>query len=83
MARKNPRYQESTKYGPLGDLTVYVDEDGTSTYVGYAALSSSVSSPVWQIKKIGEAGTLTTVLFADGNNQFDNIWNNRTSLDYF
>ncbi len=47
-------------------------------YVGEALPGSSESSSVWRIKKI----TSTGVLFADGNTNFDNRWDQRASLSY-
>ena len=53
-------------------------------YVGYAIPGSATSSAVWQIRKIDESGSPTTLAlsFADGNQSFDNIWDNRASLSY-
>jgi hypothetical protein len=36
----------------------------------------------WRIKKILTVGAETTILYADGNTAFDNVWNNRTGLSY-
>ncbi len=64
-------------------LIIKVDEvDTQTTYVGYAAPNSTTAVPVWRILKIIVSGSLTTILFADGNNKFDNIWDNRASLSY-
>lgn len=54
------------------------------TYVGYSLPGSSINSPVWQIMKIDETGTPITSIgkYADGNELFDNVWANRTSLTY-
>jgi len=59
--------------------------DDTSTpnvsYVGQADIGSATGSAVWQIKKIDETTGLV-ITWADSNDSFDNIWNNRTSLTY-
>lgn len=55
---------------------------GGITYVGKAATGSATSSAVWQIQKITESGADTTIQWADGDNSFDNIWDNRLSLTY-
>jgi len=47
-------------------------------YIGEALPGSSESSSVWRIKQI----TPTGVLFADGNTNFDNRWDQRASLSY-
>lgn len=54
----------------------------TVTYIGSAIPNSSVSSAVWQIKRITTSGTLTLIEYANGNLNFNNIWNNRASLSY-
>jgi len=53
----------------------------TITYVGEADAGSLSSSAVWRIKKM-DTTTGTIVLWADGNAQFDNIWDNREELNY-
>lgn len=64
-------------------ISTRVDEPSSSvTYVGKAAISSDTSDPVWQIFKMTVSGTQTIITFADGNNNFDNIWDNRASLTY-
>ena len=68
-----------------GLFTSVYDYDGSSNliYSGTALAGSAKASPAWQIKKYTYSGSnLTDVQFADGNTQFDNIWNNRTSLSY-
>lgn len=67
-----------------GDVySMKIDElaDGT-VYVGKALAGSATSSSVWQIKKISVSGTVTTIAWADGNQEFDNSWDNRALLSY-
>jgi len=53
------------------------------TYVGYAKPGSSTASAVWRILRIDDSVTDTsTVAWADGNLNFDNIWDNKESLSY-
>lgn len=60
-----------------------VDEsDSTYTYVGEAAFGSLDGNPVWRIKRIENTGVLTKIRWADGNSDFDNVWDNRVSLTY-
>lgn len=56
--------------------------DSTITYVGKAAAGSSLASAVWQIKRITDTSGNLSIQFADGNDDFDNVWNNRESLSY-
>jgi len=62
------------------EYTVRLDDTGTYTYVGQATPGTAEAAAVWQVKRITNA--TTTVLFADGNANFDNVWNNRASLSY-
>lgn len=50
-------------------------------YVGKARIGAAATQPLWQIKKV-LLGTEISVLYADGNNNFDNIWDDRASLTY-
>lgn len=58
--------------------------DTTSTpstcYLGYAAIGSATSAAVWHIYKVDTTTGLQT--FADSNNLFDNVWDDRASLTY-
>lgn len=63
--------------------TVYLDQvDANTLYVGEAPIGAIGSEARWRISRYLTTGTLTTVMWADGNQDFDNIWNNRTSLTY-
>ena len=62
---------------------VRVDEASTTvTYVGYAAAGTNAASALWRIKRMTVSGNVTTIEWADGNTNFDNVWNNRASLTY-
>lgn len=65
------------------DYALQLDDTSTPnvTYVGYAAIGSSTASAVWRIKKIDETSGLV-ITWADSDNNFNNIWDNRTSLTY-
>ncbi len=55
--------------------------DSNITYIGKATTGSATSAAVWQIQKIDET-TGTVIQWADGNLNFDNIFDNRQSLTY-
>ncbi len=88
----NPSVMLETKNGEIlnpateetlaGTMSIAVDETSTVgvIYVGKAAIGSSIASPVWQVKKIYEDSTPSQ--WADGNSNFDNVWDNRPSLTY-
>jgi len=54
------------------------------TYVGKAGIGVSTSDPVWQIQKLDESGSPETLVitWADGNTNFDNVWDDRVTLTY-
>lgn len=60
------------------------DIDGKLIYAGEALPGSAASSPVWAIKKLiyDSEGQLVETLWANGNSERINIWNNRASLSY-
>ena len=64
--------------------TIYrFDEPDVNTlYIGEAATNISSNEPFWKIRKLAKSGTATSILYADGDEFFDNIWDNRTSLSY-
>jgi hypothetical protein len=63
--------------------TIRLDEVSADIlYVGEAAIKLDDSDPFWRIRKLETTGTVTKVLFADGNENFDNVWADRASLSY-
>lgn len=69
--------------GASSDYKQYVDVVSDSiTYIGLAEAGSSVSSAVWKIKKLITTGQDLEIIWADGNTNFDNVWNDRESLIY-
>jgi len=63
--------------------------DDTTTpnviYIGNAVLTGSAvptSSNVWQIKRLDLSSLALDKKWADGNANFDNVWDNRASLTY-
>jgi hypothetical protein len=60
------------------------DGGGNPIYVGLANPGSLTSAPVWRILKIGYdgGGFTASVKWADGNLDFDKIWDNRGTYTY-
>jgi hypothetical protein len=52
-------------------------------YLGFAAPTTLESQPLWKIKRIRKIGNQWDIGFAEGDEKFEHIWNNRASLDYF
>ena len=71
--------------GDIGTPSTYttrIDEaSATVTYIGDAAIGSATSGALWRIKKI-DTTSGTSITFADGDGNFNNIWDNRAALTY-
>jgi hypothetical protein len=61
---------------------IYDEVDATTTYIGFAPAGAALSAAVWLIQRLTTSGPDTTLEFADGNAEFDNIWNDRAGLSY-
>lgn len=53
-------------------------------YIGWAAPGVATSAPKWRIKHITVSSDLldSAEYWADGNTAFDNVWDDRASLNY-
>ncbi len=65
------------------ETTPYATRVDSSTtpgvlYVGTAATGASESDPVWRIKSV-DTSSGVTVTWADGNSEFDNVWDDRAT----
>jgi hypothetical protein len=63
-----------------GEYSIRIDEGATYTYFGFANPGSAEGDAVWKIKRLTNASD--TIVFADGNSSFDNVWANRVALTY-
>lgn len=61
--------------------SVRIDDTGTYQYFGYAPMASADASAVWKISRLTSANP-QSLLWADGDAAYDNIWSNRASLSY-
>jgi len=57
------------------------DTVANTVYIGNAPIGSASSGAVWQIKRLDTSSGVIT-MWADGDSQFNNIWDNRASLSY-
>lgn len=62
------------------DLTFRYDVVGNVVYLGEAQPGSATSGAVWKVMKFDSDAE--SILFADGNKSFDNVWDDRVSLSY-
>lgn len=66
-----------------GAIAQQTDDTGTGTiYQGWAAPGTATSAASWRIRKVVETSSDFSMTMADGNSNFDNIWDNRASLSY-
>jgi hypothetical protein len=72
-----------TRTGGIENEAQRVDDVSTANvvYIGRAEIGSLTSDAVWQIRKIDITGEIS-ITWADGNDSFDKIWDNRTILTY-
>ena len=65
------------------NFSTLIDEvDANTIYIGTAAVGTATGAALWQIQKILVSGTVTSVLWADGDDAFNQVWNDRTTLNY-
>lgn len=57
--------------------------DAVTSYYGVAPAGAATSEAVWMIQKLtfGPGNSMLTQ-HADGNAEFDNVWDNRAGLTY-
>lgn len=62
---------------------IYVDQLANGTvYIGIAKPGSATSAAIWQIRRILPSGTVQQIQWANGNEKYINVWDNRNSLSY-
>jgi len=66
--------------------TLELDYDSSNNliYLGSAKSGTATSSALWRIKKLtyDSSNNLTNIQLADGNDDFDNVYDDRASLSY-
>ena len=77
-----------TEYTPDGGLvrtttslvSLRIDDPGAGVvYIGKAAMGTAPGDALWQIRKIETVGSETTFKYADGDAEFNNVWDNRAT----
>lgn len=72
-----------TQFDGSESLQELVDQaSSTVTYFGTALSGEATSAATWRIQRMSVSGTVTTFAWANGNDQYDNVWDNRSSLTY-
>jgi hypothetical protein len=62
--------------------TSIIDEVGNDIYIGKAEIGASTAAAVWQVTLFEKNGSVSQLKWADGDSNFDNVWDNRLSLTY-
>ena len=80
VSGRPPKKSEETQTvsGPF--QTLRMNDGATYLYIGKAVIGTATSAASWQVQRITQADT--TIVWADGNASFDNIWDNYASLSY-
>lgn len=65
---------------PSGFSTVRTSSTGTYTYTGLAYPGTATSAASWLIMRETDADG--TLLYADGNTNYDNVWTSVSALNY-
>lgn len=64
-------------------FAVRTDEVSSSlTYVGWAVPGTLDAAATWRIMRMSVTGTVTAIEWADGDEDFNNVWSDRASLTY-
>lgn len=81
----NPSLLKSTPETDKAKFNIRVFSSGEYTYVGktVVSLADRIELPIWQIMRVyAPIGSDLIVSYADGNTNFDNIWNDKISKSY-
>lgn len=58
------------------------DKTNGTAYHGWAACGTATSEAKWRIRRIVTTGDDVVIDWADGDSNYDNIWDNRVALSY-
>ena len=63
--------------------TTRIDDVSASlTYIGEAPTGASPGQAVWRISRIQTVGSETIIQYANGNTNWNSVWDDRASLAY-
>lgn len=68
--------------GTLDEAKRYDNVTDSTFYHGWAVVGANPASAVWKICKVTLTGDDAVTTWADGNTDYDNVWNDRASLSY-
>lgn len=67
---------------PAPLITRYAQASSTVAYAGQADPGTLTSAASWRVYRLTTVGEDVILEYADGNANFDNVWDNRASLSY-
>jgi len=78
------RKLERADISPVYTIAMAYDSSNNLEYLGKAVSGASSSDASWQIKRFtyDSDNNLTDIQLADGNDDFDNVYDDRASLSY-
>jgi hypothetical protein len=87
---QSPTRSEGSAIEVVGNLSTassqfstLIDEASSSViYIGEAVPGSATSAALWLIKKINITGGFVSILCANGSSDYNQIWDDRSSLTY-
>ena len=75
--------QGSAQVEQVAGMAREVDLSDSSTwYKGWADVGTATSAASWRIQRITISSGTYSFDWADGDAEFDNVWDNRASLSY-
>lgn len=78
-----PKLRQVVSTSGSGVEATRLDDAGSGiTYIGWATPGTATSAASWKIMRMTDSGLDCYTEFADGDSNYDNIWDNRTGLSY-
>ncbi len=71
--------------GPSSETIVFdYDINNNPIYIGFTKIGGAKSDAIWKIKKLiyDVNKNVTDIQYAESNDNYDNIWNNRATYSY-
>jgi hypothetical protein len=81
----NAKGMKPTATESVSHYTIKMAYSGSNLeYLGKAEIGTATAGSGWQVKKFSYDGSsnLTDILFAEGTDAFDKVWDSRTTYSY-
>ena len=67
---------------PIRRQVKFDGEDPSVSYIGETNFGTATSSPTWRIFRLVYSSKSFTLQYADGDDEFNNVWDDRLTLSY-